>query len=159
MKTRLYFLALILVLVSCGKNKLTDNYESFKGNFEWGHSTTNDKNIFSNHNTTITPTRTGYGASFELNSSGEAIFYKNGIQISRNKYTITEKESSSIGNGKISIKLKGEIKGLTIIKNTLTLRLSGDTLLKIDEFPFPAIDNIDNYASGHDISGNLFFRK
>jgi hypothetical protein len=159
MRTQFYSLSLILVFFSCGKDKLTNNYESFIGKFEWSNTTSNDKNIFSSHNATITPTRTGYNSAFELNSSGEAIFYKNGVQVSKNKFTITEKESSSIGNGKISIKLKGDVKDMTIIKNTLTLRLSDDTLLRIDEFPFPAIDNVDNYASGHGLGDNFFLKK
>lgn len=159
MNTRICLLILIVSLVSCKKDKLTGDYNSFEGNFEWDRSTTNDKNISSSNNFTITPKTTGYTVSIVLNSSGEVIFYKNGIQITKNKYTITEKENSSYGNGKISIKLKGEVKGMTISKSTLTLRLSGDTLLSVDEFPFPAIDNVANYKSGHGSNGNSFLKK
>lgn len=147
-------------LISCSKDKLTGDYAMFKGSYKWVSTPLDNGNIFSNQKYTLLSTETGFEILLELNGSGEAIFYKDGSQISKNKYTITEKEFTSTGNGKISVKLKGSTGSMNINKNTLTLVLSGDTMLSVDEFPIPSLEKAEKYKSGYSQSGsNKFLRK
>ncbi|MBK9285271.1 MAG: hypothetical protein IPM51_13300 [Sphingobacteriaceae bacterium] len=159
MNTKLSYLLLVVAFYSCKKNKLKNEYAAFIGNYTWSYTMLNDNNIFSNTSTSLTPNTTGYSVTFELNDKGEAIFMKNGTVLTKNKYSITEKESYSPGNAKITIKLKRKTGELNISKDNLTLRLSGDTLLGIDEFPFPAIDKVDNYKSGYSQNENKFIKQ
>lgn len=155
---RLIVVILLSVLVgSCSKNKLTGPYELMKGTFFWKYSVANDKNIFSNKNKLIDSTKTGYSIKIILDDEGYIHFYKNGNLMSKERYTIRDKETWEHG-GKLDIKLKGKESSSWKTDN-LVFTLSNDTDMQVSYFPFYAIDDVTTYYPGYGNGNNIFVKR
>ena len=146
------------LFASCNKNKLSGEYASFNGTYQWRSTGIVSGTGLGTGSSSFSHTEVNYTVAFEFNSKGEAVFYKNGAEVSRNKYRIQDKEANSYGGKQLLIKLKGKLNGLDIKDEKLSITLSGDTALTIDKFPFPAIDDMGNYKSGARSSSNHFIK-
>jgi len=154
----LYFL-LSLIIMSCTKDKLNDEYNAFEGSYEWTRSTGQKGSYLTITTVSLYQKDVGYTVTFELNNNGEALFYKDGNLISKNQYRINDKESNQFGGKEIIIKLKGDLHNMNIKDEILKLSLSNDTALTLTNFPFPAIDKIENYKPDFSGSSNTFRKK
>ena len=158
MKTRAAYLLFVLItlLFSCKGDNLKEEYQILEGTYEWtGTGTMQD--IWT-HGPVLDPSVTSYTAGIELNDKSEILFYKNGALISKETYKFLDKESYA-GGAHILIKLKGKTSKSWGIEQKLDIRLSQDTSLTIDKYPFPAIDKAENYFSGHTSQSNSFLKK
>jgi hypothetical protein len=156
---QLRHIAIILLyagLSGCGKDKLTGDYAVLKGKYEWRSTGLITGSALSSTHGTLQQGDVPYTVHFELNDKGEALFYKDGALLSRNRYTIQDKENNS-GTRVLLIKLKGS-HGMNLDEDKLSLSLSGDTALTINRFPFPAIDDAGNYKKGFRSLDNRFNR-
>lgn len=154
-----YCLPLIFLLFSCGGDKLHDEYDILEGKYSWVSTGTSDGSIFSNDDPYITPERTGYTCAIEFSNDGRLLFYQNDEVINDSKYTILEKDSYDEHSAYVQVKLKStdNMEGLTDSK--LVIRLSLDTNLTVNRFPFFAIDNASEYYQDHTSVNNSFVRK
>lgn len=150
------YLLLTFALFSCSKDKLNDEYNAFEGSYQWQYSVGQNGSFLTIKTEDVYQKDVGYTVTFELNKNGEALFYKNGVLISKNQYRINGKESNQYGGKEIIIKLKGDLHGMNIKDDILKCRLSNDTSLNLSNFPFPAIDKIENYKPGYPGSSNYF---
>lgn len=155
-KTITFLVCFTVLFSACKKNKLKGEYASFIGSYSWERTGIITGPALSTKSATLYKTDVNYTVKFELNDKGEAIFYKNGSQVSKNKYTIQDKESNSYGGKELIIKLKGKLNGLNIDEDKLKINLSGDTSLTLDKFPFPAIEEVSVYRPGYRSLDNTF---
>jgi hypothetical protein len=160
-KTNYILLRLIpfVFFLSCNKDKLNDEYNAFEGSYEWTRSTGQKGSFLTLTTVSVYQKDVGYTVTFELNNKGEALFYRDGNLISKNNYRINGKESNQYGGKEIIIKLKGDLHNMNIKDEILKLSLSNDTALTLTNFPFPAIDKIENYKPDYSGSSNTFRKK
>lgn len=150
-------LNLLIIFSACSKNKLEGPYEVLIGTYYWQYSIANDKNIFSNKDKQIDSTKTGYTIKVVLDNIGNISFYKNGNLLSKENYTIRDKETWDHG-GKLDIKLKGKESNNWKTDN-LVFNLTNDTDMSISYFPFHAIDDVINYYPGYGSGNNIFVKR
>lgn len=149
----------VTVLISCGKEQLPDGFESMKGMYEWKHTGLVKGPALSQQHSTLYPGDVGFSIAFELNDKGEAVFYKDGNIISTNAYNIRDKETNEYGGKELLIKLRGDLSALNIDEDKMKLTMTGDTVLSLDKFPFPAIGDVSAYKPEFSSLSNSFKRR
>jgi hypothetical protein len=150
---------LVLLVTGCGKSRLDGEYASFKGRYTWKYTkTVTGSGLSTSASSGLSASVVPFTAEIELDNKGRILFYKDGGVVSSNKYTIQDKESNQYGGKTLQIRLRGK-HNMNINEDKLQLVLSFDTALEVDKFPFPSLDEVESFKTGHRDVGNVFAKR